>query len=156
MLKSAKGQGTTAELWLPIAAQAAEPVEPVPLPTPEPQAPVALKVLAVDDDPLVLMTIAAMLEDLGCDVVEASSAEQALDVLAQQKVQLVLTDQAMPHMTGSQLAEVIRHRYPALPVILATGYADKLSGAAGRLPRLGKPFDQATLAQRITSVMNHP
>ena len=156
VLKSTKGQGTTAELWLPIAAQAAESVEPVPLPAPEPQAPVALKVLAVDDDPLVLMTIAAMLEDLGCDVVEASSAEQALDVLAQQKVQLVLTDQAMPHMTGSQLAEVIRHRYPALPVILATGYADKLSGAAGRLPRLGKPFDQATLAQRITSVMNHP
>jgi len=113
-----------------------------------------LNVLAVDDDPLVLTTTGAMLEDLGCHVFEAESAEQALDILANNRIQLVLTDQAMPHMTGSQLAELIRHRYPTLPVILATGYADKLSGLAGKLPRLAKPFDQLALAQGIAAVMN--
>ncbi|WP_254621267.1 hybrid sensor histidine kinase/response regulator [Stutzerimonas stutzeri] len=154
VLRSTKGQGTTAELWLPIADQPTVPVEPVQLCASDAQTPVALKVLVVDDDPLVLMTIAAMLEDLGCEVIEASSAAQALDVLAEHRVQLVLTDQAMPHMTGAQLAEIIQQRYPTLPVLLATGYADKLSGPAGELPRLGKPFNQATLAQSIASVMN--
>jgi len=114
----------------------------------------AVKVLAVDDDPLVLMTTAAMLEELGCEVVEADSAEQALKVLTQHSIDLVLTDQAMPHMTGAQLADLIRDRYPQLPVILATGYADKLVGRAGKLPRLGKPFDMDALAEKILAVMS--
>ena len=114
----------------------------------------ALKVLAVDDDPLVLMTTAAMLEELGCEVIEAASAEQALEVLTQQSIDLVLTDQAMPQMTGAQLAYLIQQRYPHLPVILATGYTDKLGGQAGSLPRLGKPFDMDALAEKITAVMS--
>ncbi|MCQ4260045.1 hybrid sensor histidine kinase/response regulator [Stutzerimonas stutzeri] len=154
VIKSEPGRGTTAELWLPVAADTHEAPEAEACPAPDVQCPVALRVLAVDDDPLVLMTTAAMLEELGCHVLEAESAEQALDILAQDSVQLVLTDQAMPHMTGSQLADFIRHRYPALPVILVTGYADKLTGRAGRLPRLGKPFGLDALAEKIAAVMS--
>lgn len=153
-LKSEIGVGTTAELWLPLAVGPVMPAEAETPQQPEPRGALTLNVLAVDDDPLVLTTTGAMLEDLGCHVFEAESAEQALDILANNRIQLVLTDQAMPHMTGSQLAELIRHRYPTLPVILATGYADKLSGLAGKLPRLAKPFDQLALAQGIAAVMN--
>jgi len=154
VLKSQKGAGTTAELWLPLAAEAPPAAElERPLPS-APHGPLAISVLAVDDDPLVLMTTAAMLEDLGCQVFEATSAERALEILATRSVQLVLTDQAMPHMTGSQLAELIRHRYPSLPVVLATGYADKLGGLGGSLPRLAKPFDQDALVQCIAAVLN--
>lgn len=156
LLKSEKGRGTTAELWLPLAVNLSVQAETARVEQPEPQCLMALKVLAVDDDPLVLMTTAAMLEELGCEVIEVGSAEQALDVLAQQRVDLVLTDQAMPHMTGAQLADFIRHRYPQLPVVLATGYADKLGGRAGSLPRLGKPFDMDALAEKITAVMSQP
>ena len=154
VLKSEKGRGTTAELWLPLAPDTGMPSEAAAPEVPEPQRPVALKVLVVDDDPLVLMTTAAMLEELDCHVYEANSAELALEVLAQQLVDLVLTDQTMPQMTGSQLAEVIRHRYPTLPIILSTGYADNLSGLAGTLPRLDKPFNQDMLAQSIASAMS--
>ena len=153
VIRSEQGRGTTAELWLPVAVDACAPVEAEERSAPAVQCPVGLSVLAVDDDPLVLMTTAAMLEELGCQVFEAESAEQALDILAQNSVQLVLTDQAMPHMTGSQLADFIRHRYPQLPVILATGYADKLAGRAGTLPRLGKPFGMDALAEKIAAVM---
>lgn len=154
VLKSEKGRGTTAELWLPLASDAGMPTEAVAPDVPELQRPATLSVLVVDDDPLVLMTTAAMLEELDCHVYEASSAELALKILAQHVVDLVLTDQAMPQMTGSQLAEAIRHRYPALPIILATGYADNLSGLAGGLPRLDKPFNQDMLAQSIASAMS--
>lgn len=154
LLKSEKGQGMTAELWLPLAVNAPVAMEAEKLQQPESRCLMAVKVLAVDDDPLVLMTTAAMLEELGCEVVEADSAEQALKVLTQHSIDLVLTDQAMPHMTGAQLADLIRDRYPQLPVILATGYADKLVGRAGKLPRLGKPFDMDALAEKILAVMS--
>lgn len=156
LLKSEKSRGTTAELWLPLAVSAVAPAKTDSVQQPEPQSVMALQVLVVDDDPLVLMTTAAMLEELGCEVIEASSAEQALEILTRHQIDLVLTDQAMPHMTGTQLADLIRHRYPQLPVILATGYADKLGGRAGNLPRLGKPFDMDALAEKITAVMGQP
>lgn len=154
VLKSEKGRGTTAELWLPTAASAGMPADAELLQVPESQCPAALSVLAVDDDPLVLMTTGAMLEELGCRVFEAESAKQALDILAQNTVHLVLTDQAMPQMTGTQLAEVVRQRYPDLPVILVTGYADQPNGLTGELPRLGKPFSQDELTQSIAAVMS--
>ncbi len=156
LLKSAKDHGTTAELWLPLAVDVPARTEAESIQPPQPQCLMALKVLAVDDDPLVLMTTAAMLEELGCEVIEAGSGEQALKALTQHPVDLVVTDQAMPHMTGAQLADCIRSRYPQLPVILATGYADKLGGQAGSLPRLGKPFDMNALAEKIIAVMSLP
>ena len=144
-------------MWLPLAPDGARiPTEAEQVQDPKSQCPRGLNVLAVDDDPLVLMTTGAMLEELGCHVFEANSAKQALEILTHNSVHLVLTDQAMPHMTGSQLAEVIRPRYPPLPVNLVTGYADNLRSPAGELPRLGKPFDQNALAQSIATVMDRP
>ncbi len=104
--------------------------------------------LAVDDDGLVLMNTAAMLEELGHTVFEATSAKQALAILqAHGNIDLVITDQAMPAMTGSQLAEAIHAQHPDLPIILATGYAELPDGVV--LPKLAKPFLQDDLEQAV-------
>ena len=111
-------------------------------------------VLAVDDDPLVLTNTRAMLEDLGHTVVIAFTGEQALEQLeATAAIDLVLTDHAMPKMTGTELAKKIAARRPHLPIVLATGYAELPAGTAADLPRLSKPYRQEALAEAIASVM---
>ena len=153
VLKSVKRQGTRAELWLPVADQGVQPgPEPVPQAARPKKASRKLCVLVVDDDPLVLMNTAAMLEDLGHDVLEATSGEQALRVLRRvDGVDLVITDQLMPGMTGSQLIAVIRSERPELPIILATGYSELQAATDASLPRLAKPFFQADLARVIAT-----
>ena len=138
-LHSKKGHGTTAELLLPVAEKAA--TQPDIAAEPTANADIGpLVVLAVDDDDLVLMNTAAMLEDLGHTVIEASSGKQALGILHRTHVDLVVTDQAMPHMTGTQLAEAIRTEWPAVPILLATGYAELPPEAGNKFPKLSKPF----------------
>jgi CheY-like chemotaxis protein len=91
-----------------------------------------------------------MLEDLGHTVLEASSASQALQLLqSAPDIDMMVTDQIMPHMTGLQLADAVRAIRPGLPVILATGFADLPPGADPGLERLAKPFTQAELAQAV-------
>jgi CheY-like chemotaxis protein len=111
-------------------------------------------VLVVDDDPLVAAGTAMMLEDLGHDAVVATSAAEALTRLGSDSaLDLVLTDHAMPGMTGLELAERLRRDRPGLPVALATGYAEVPAGAGVWLPRLNKPYRQDeldTLIRRLT------
>lgn len=148
ILKSRKGAGTTAEIWLPVAEETLAPVvqnveqEPVKIRP--------LKVLAVDDDALVLMNTTAMLEELGHTVVEAYSGKEAIDALrADPSIDLIITDQAMPQMTGVQLAEVTRREFPSLPIVLATGYAELPPGPDLGLIKLAKPFLEQDLVRII-------
>ncbi|WP_207284337.1 PAS domain-containing sensor histidine kinase [Pseudomonas sp. FW300-N2A2] len=151
ILKSQKGKGTTAELWIPVATQGsiAKPAQEEAAP-PVPR----LCVLVVDDDSLVLTSTCLLLEDLGHQVISAVSGAQALTVLdSEQVIDLVITDMAMPQMNGAQLAQAIRSIRPDLPIILATGYAERLEGFATKLPRLSKPFTQLNLVEIIASTL---
>jgi PAS domain S-box-containing protein len=148
LMKSKQGVGTTAELWLPVAQKVstagvlAEAIAASNRP---------LTILAVDDDSLVLTNIIAMLEDLGHTAFEASSGEQALEVLRRRpSIELVITDHAMPPMTGLQLIAKIKAEWPDLPIVLATGYAE-LPPGADAIPRLAKPFLQYDLAQAVAN-----
>jgi PAS domain S-box-containing protein len=153
-IESKKGAGTTVELCFPAAPHAA--------PAPREKqaealvnAPERLHVLAVDDDVLVLMNLAAMLEDLGHRVDQASCGSDALEMLkSNPDIQLLITDQAMPKMTGLMLAESARKERPDLPVILATGYADLPDRAHGYL-KLDKPYFQSDLTHAIGNAMAH-
>ena len=152
-LSSAVGHGTSAELWLPAttsgAAQSAAGAEPAPR-SAEPARRRRLVVLVVDDDPLIAMSTADMLIDLGHEALEALSAEKALEMLRSgTPVDVLLTDYAMPRMNGAQLAEQARALYPDLPVLLATGYAELPPGTSLDLPRLRKPYQQRELAIEI-------
>jgi signal transduction histidine kinase/CheY-like chemotaxis protein len=148
------GSGTIVEMWLPVATGYAETEPPVKLPhLIKPSQP--CRVLLVDDDFLVLSGTAAMLEDLGHRVIEASSGARALDALqAGTKVDLIITDFAMPEMTGVQLARRIRQSWPQLPIIMATGYAELPDEEAPNYRLLNKPFLQHELAEQITGVLN--
>ena len=147
-LRSEKGKGTEAVLWLPFASSSANE-NMAEKQAAESARARALTVLAVDDDALVLFNTTAMLEDLGHTVIEARSGKEALDVLRSRKIDMVVTDQAMPQMTGAQLAEAIQAEWPKLPVILATGYAELPGGQGKNLPKLSKPFDERALASAI-------
>ena len=68
-------------------------------------------------------------------------------------VDLMITDYAMPGMTGLQLAEAARKLRPALPILLATGYAELPARTKLVLPRLAKPYQQKQLAERITALV---
>jgi signal transduction histidine kinase len=157
VLLSAPGKGTTAELWLPRAEETALP-RMVEAQAPEPPGPARrLTVLVVDDDPLVLASTTAMLEDLGHAVVEAISGRQALEILrAGARVDLVVTDQSRPAMTGVHLAGEVRQLRPMLPVLLATGYAERAEVMGSGLPIMAKPFDQPALAKAIGGCMGAP
>ena len=155
ILRSALGAGTTAEIWLPVAAEGVCAPSPMPVAVPPPVPASKLAVLAVDDDGLVLMNTAGMLEDLGHRVFEATSASQALEIIDREPgIDLVITDQAMPQMTGLQLATEIRARRPGVPIIIATGYAELPVGHQS-FPKLDKPFFEQQLAQAIKAAM-HP
>ena len=154
MLESVPGQGTTAEIWLPAADAEerhanlwdARAEEPIPSIRP-------LKVLAVDDDALVLMNTAALLDDLGHHPLEAYSGEEALEIFRREPdIDLVITDQAMPRMTGMQLIDAIRAERPDIPVIIATGYGELPPGAAANVTRLAKPFRQRDLERSLAGL----
>jgi PAS domain S-box-containing protein len=156
VLNSREGEGTTAEIWLPVATQRAETV----LQSAEASTRASeedmrsLVILAVDDDALVLMNTIAMLEDLGHTVFEAASGKEALDVFRREKdIDVVITDQAMPLMTGTQLADAIRAERRDLPIILATGFAELPPDSGGDLFKLDKPFRQEELAQAIAAAL---
>jgi CheY-like chemotaxis protein len=152
IIDSAPGKGTTVTLKLPQAAP--EPsedatsdtsAEAIEAPATAPQT-----ILVVDDDPLVLIGTTAMLEDLGHTAVSALSGNEALEILNDRSdIGMIITDHAMPNMTGLQLAERVSENWPRIPVILATGYAEIPDSVATGLPRLAKPFLQDHLATAI-------
>ncbi len=159
VLHSRRGEGTTVELWLPRAEAAAM----LPLAAPEParaepdhrrpdhRRPDRRRlVLLVDDDPLVLTSVAAMLDDLGHTAVEAGSGRQALEILrGGSEVDLVITDYSMPEMTGLQLAEELGRLRPGLAVLLATGHIEAMGPLPSGAIALAKPFGSNALARAI-------
>jgi PAS domain S-box-containing protein len=156
-LASSQGGGTTVRLFLPLARgrpAVARPDRKSAAPVPVPKTP-RLTILIVDDDTLVRTGTAAMLEDLGHLVIEAASGAEALCVLSKRMpVDLVLTDYAMPEMSGADLIQRIADRFPNLRTIFASGYAEAnwaaIDAASIRLP---KPFNQDELAAAISKAL---
>jgi CheY-like chemotaxis protein len=150
VLESRKGHGTTATLWLPVATYG-EAIGDGRLHVTVPSSAMRpLLILAVDDDKLVLTNTVAMLEDLGHRVAQATSGTGALEILAAHPIEMVITDYAMPGMTGLQLADAARAGWPDLPIILVSGYAELNSRQATELPKLSKPFREEDLIKAIS------
>jgi CheY-like chemotaxis protein len=152
-IKSSLGAGTTIELWLPAwhSLDGAVSKEPLRLTG---TCRSAYQVLLVEDDEMVAAGTLAMIEDLGHDVIEANSAASALEILEgnNRHIDIVVTDHAMPGMSGTELARRIRQSWPELPVVLVTGYADLPNGSDPSLPRLNKPYRQQELGDLIAAL----
>ncbi len=148
-LESQPGLGTNIEIWLPTSDEAALQPERV---DDEMERPVAGTALLVDDEELVRASTADMLADLGYNVVEAGSAEEALRLVeGRLAFDVLVTDHLMPGMIGTELAREVRDRRPKARVLVISGYAD-VKGVAHGLPRLVKPFRQADLAAKLSEL----
>jgi PAS domain S-box-containing protein len=149
-IRSTLGEGTIVELWLPVSSVPTSGEES------EPQAPFIPQgrgiALLVDDEELVRLSTADMLFDLGYEVTEAASAEEALRLLRGGLVpSLMVTDHLMPGMSGAELARLVRSQRPDLPVLIVSGYAEA-EGVAPDLVRLTKPFRKAELAESLSTL----
>ena len=112
------------------------------------------RVLVVEDDLLVAELAAGMLDELGFEPVVSHSAKEALDCLASgDRPKLVFTDVVMPGgISGIELAEKVRKRFPELPILLTTGYSEEVAGNHG-FPVLQKPYELDSLAGALARVL---
>ena len=151
-LKSTPGSGTTAEIWLPVAAEAAA-AEEADAPPPM-RAARLVTILLVDDEELVRTGTADLLSDLGYDVIEANSGAEALRLLRNgERPGLLITDYLMPGMNGVELVEEALALAPEMRVGLITGYSTIAEGPGTALPRLAKPFRQGDLARFVGDLL---
>ena len=118
-----------------------------------PTAILSAHVLIVDDDPDVLEMTAAILEDAGCVVTGAADGEGALAVLSSpDRVDVMLTDQSMPGLTGVELIARALSLRPGLPCLLLTGYGEIVEpGFPIRV--VAKPFRAGSLAEAVAQAV---
>jgi len=143
--------GTMVSMYLPVAPlQAPAPAEPEYAPV---DRPLRGRLLLVEDNLEVAAATKPLLEALGCAVVHVASADAALDALAAGALpfDIVLSDILMPgSLNGLDLAMLLRHQNPGLPVLLMTGYAAQTGQAmASGFQVLAKPVSAASLASAI-------
>ena len=114
-------------------------------------------VLLVEDEPLILMSTAQLLEDEGFRVIEATDAEEALTAVeANSDISVLFTDINMPgEMDGLDLARQVHIAHPDIHLILTSG---KVSPTKGQLPDdgcfIGKPYSVAAVARVISSMLH--
>jgi CheY-like chemotaxis protein len=168
---STPGRGTTVAVWWPLVAATPQPTDapladapaaaaphhgvatPMGLPAPAPAR--GQRVLYVDDDAVVGMTVQALLQRAGYTVVCVDSGEQALQQLAADphSADIVVTDFNMPGMSGLMLAQALQARSPGLPVVITSGYVtDDLQAAADNAGVRAVLYKEHTLERLATLV----
>lgn len=153
---SEPGQGTTFKIYLP---RVREKPERLPRQDEEGYLPRGTEtVLVVEDDPAVREVMVRILREQGYTVLEAASADEALQIAARAEgIQLLLTDVVMPKMSGKALAERLRVIYPNLKVLYVSGYSDNAIAHHGIFEKgiafLQKPFTIAALARKVREVL---
>ena len=159
-IDSREGEGTRVRLILPRADEAAEEkAEPAVMARSSGRAGAGARIFVVDDDAEVREFLADSLASLGHRVETLSGAEAALGALAQGPPDLMLIDFAMPGMNGAELAREARARFPELPIIFVTGFAesDQIEAACGaEAPVLRKPFGIDELAAAVAAQVAAP
>lgn len=157
VVKSAPGQGTAFEVYLPRVAEKPETVPDAPKIAPS--VPTGTEtVLLVEDDPLVRQIVSTQLNALGYKVVEASTPDAAIVLARDTKnpIQLLLTDMVMPGMKGHALTKVLREARPRLPAIIMSGYSEESIPVSveGQCLFLPKPFTILELAQKLRAALD--
>jgi signal transduction histidine kinase/two-component SAPR family response regulator len=155
-IDSTLGEGTIVELWLPRAAEAEQVAEAAPSRPEAMAAGKSLRILLVDDHAAVRETTEAILRDLGHDVETACDGPAMLRRLADAPADcdLIITDYAMPLMSGCEMLKQARGILPAVPAILISGYADDqaLADAPAGVTILRKPFTLGQMGEAISTL----
>jgi CheY-like chemotaxis protein len=151
-VESEQGRGTSFYLHFPAVVERRKVI-------PRPDG-AEIGILVVDDDPLVRRTIVAGLKRVGYLVFDAGGGQSALNIISESAddIQLVITDQMMPGMSGNELRKRIASLCPELPVILMSGYTsgldDKDDKTSGFARILMKPITIEQLNKIIDEVLN--
>jgi signal transduction histidine kinase len=155
-IDTAPGRGATVRLLLPRTDPPTEKPEHAETPADIETADApGQRVLVVDDEPGVRSFMAETLREDGFEAEEAGDPGAALRLLESGAPDLLLTDYAMPGMTGLELAEHARSRDKALRVLIVSGYADAeaIEASAARATLLRKPFDERALIEAVKTVL---
>jgi PAS domain S-box-containing protein len=150
-LASAEGEGTTVALFLPQSKKEVSLSEEA---NGAAHLPKGVSVLLVEDNPQVRTFANDLLCDLGCEVIAAGSAEEALDLLSKCDPQIVLSDIVMPGLSGIDLASRIAEIRPQLPVVLATGYSEQAAQGIQRRPIILKPYSAGELSGALAQALD--
>jgi CheY-like chemotaxis protein len=151
-IETGPGRGARFLIRLPVHVEQA-----VEAPRPSTELPArALRVLVVDDEPMVREVMTAILQADGHHVQEAAHGREGLERFRTGEFDVVLIDRAMPEMNGDQLAVAIKRHTPRVPVVLLTGFGD-LMNATGDRPEgvdlvLSKPITLTELRQALATV----
>jgi PAS domain S-box-containing protein len=155
-LNSEVGHGTTAELWLPRAPERARHIEKPARNEPLATSSRKLRIMLVDDHAEVRSTTAAVLQELGHEVVEASNGAEALAALEERECDydVIVSDYAMPHLSGTDFLVEARKLCPNVPALIITGYVDSeaISGRPEGVEVLTKPFTTHKLEAALSRV----
>jgi CheY-like chemotaxis protein len=149
-IDSEEGAGTRVSLLLPLSSKQPDQDTDTVHNLPDQ---LNAKVLLVEDNDQVRAFTQEVLKDLGCTVLLASDAAEAIAMLEGTSVDVVLTDVVMPGMSGIELADTIKKRWSSVPVILATGYSDELVSKRPEYPSITKPFTSAHLQEALASAL---
>ncbi|HEX8241266.1 MAG TPA: PAS domain S-box protein [Allosphingosinicella sp.] len=152
-IRSVPGEGTAVRIILPATSKAFGRSAAAPRPAAPAQ---GLKVLLVEDNDHVREFARHLLEELGYRVLSAASAEDALEVLETEAVDLLFSDVVMPGRSGVELARLARESNPSLPVLLASGYSEEILGPAGtEFDVLRKPYDLNGIGAALGAALEH-
>ena len=151
-IQSEQGRGTTVAVSLPLeqSAKAPAPAKPAPAASP------SLRILVVEDEPLVREVLGVYLAEDNHQVVTAENGREGLEKFRAGEFDLVMTDRSMPEMNGDALAAEVKKLRPAQPLLLLTGFGDIMSGAGERPAGVdlvvSKPFTLTTLRSAIAKI----
>jgi CheY-like chemotaxis protein/two-component sensor histidine kinase len=151
------GAGTTFEIWLPIAGETSRP--PAQAAIQELSRGNGETVMIVDDEPTLVALIEEMLAELGYEPVGFDSSAAALAAFRAdpERFDLILTDEAMPDLLGTELARHFRHSRPGVPIILVSGHGGtqlaKAAAMIGVNELLCKPLQRHELAESVARVL---
>ncbi|MHA6299894.1 response regulator [Devosia sp. CAU 1758] len=114
-----------------------------------------MTILVVDDDALITLNTVDLVTEMGHIAIEAYSAAEALSILEQHpEIGALITDYAMPGMSGLDLAKAARALRPGLPILLATAYDELPEDAKSDYPRLEKPFREDEFIRQVDDLLS--
>lgn len=153
-IESEKGVGSTVSIILPAQKTAL----PETVPSADEKKLRPLRVMLVDDEAVLLAVISELLGNGGHEVDNFESGEEAVKAFASKPYDLVITDRAMPNMSGDALAKRIKAQSPKTPIIMVTGFSDMINASASTPENvdlvLAKPVPLNTLNQRIYELVD--
>jgi CheY-like chemotaxis protein len=144
-----------ADLVTPVVVPAPAPVAPPPPPPPPP--PIAKRILVVDDEAGIRSLMRKVLLREGYDVMDAGDATEAMQIVRQQEIDMLLTDVVMPGVNGRELAEQVLHLRPSVKVLYVSGFTGETAVESGSYPPgselLQKPFTLGSLLRKVKEIL---